>query len=92
MTDTKTKPDGWVTKCYRDFVRLGCWFNVRPEKPKNPEEERECVPVCLVPPALIDELKEYLNEMSGIDFEDGGVARQLLNKLKEIRNEPTTKE
>lgn len=88
MTDTKTKPDGWVHKDWRTFMPecdvLVCrepWgFNV------------ESYPVCLVPPALLDAIDEvqeafekYFDCVEREDKREEEYLKSKLNKLKEVR-------
>ena len=86
MTDTKTKPDGWVWCHYKTYVEKGQSFLICPVQ----ESEFVNIPVCLVSPALLDEIHEYFSKALENDY-DGAVIcgsdkiRRLLNKLKEVR-------
>ena len=94
MTDTKNKPDGecfWHEKLgwfwkgldrYESEGMAGIGYRIRP--------------VCLVPPALLDWCEEvekfFQDELKWGMIEDPESVKKLLDKLKEVRNEPTAKE
>lgn len=83
MTATKTKPDGWVDKEWRDKREeyRDSWeivlFDHEPEF--HPETT---MPICLVPPALLDWVGEVEKELQVQSFD---WCRHLLNKLKEVQ-------
>ena len=102
MTDTKTKPDGWVLQSgtgeilphYFEDTKERCEARASNdfEEYAGEQEPFDCcvIPVCLVPPALLDEIHEYFSKALENDY-DGAVIcgsdkiRRLLNKLKEVR-------
>ena len=87
------KPDGWVVKDYQDYLRLNCQFSFHPQKPKYSGEEVEHVPLCLVPPALLDwveEVEKYLKvtlyncTLNGFEML-ASEEKALFDKLREVR-------
>lgn len=84
MTDTKTKPDGWVWRDWREFFASG----LEQMFISATESQIRDTPVCLVPPALLDwveEVEEKILESLRKDFAWHETAERLLNKLKEVR-------
>jgi len=62
MTDTKTKPDGWVWRDWREFFASG----LEQMFISATESQIRDTPVCLVPPALLDwceEVEAYLSNV-----------------------------
>ena len=94
MIATKTKPDGWVvefpngTKMQNENGEPVLYLQ-ECDAEKDRREQEECfqnggivLPICLVPPALLDWVEEVEKELQVQSFD---WCRHLLNKLREVR-------
>lgn len=89
MTDTKTKPDGWVQEDYREVLSEDDGATVVASYRAASGGE---VPVCLVPPTLLDAIDEveeafqvYFECVEREDKQEEELLKKKLNKLKEVR-------
>lgn len=87
MTDTKTKPDGWVQEDFRYEIEAGDYVCVH-----RASVGYSCKPVCLVPPALLDAIDEveeafqtYFECVEREDKVEEEFLKEKLDKLKEVR-------
>ena len=72
------KPDGWVSKFYKEYISNNSNFTV------GAKREEGSIPVCLVPPALLDEVEEYLLGIHTC-LPGDALTKELLDKLREVR-------
>lgn len=84
MTDTKTKPDGWVRPNWMEELKTLSQVRVK-EHPVG----QLTSPICLVPPDLLDWCEEvekfFQDELKWGMIEDPESVKKLLDKLKEVR-------
>lgn len=77
------KPDGWVQEDYEHEIESGDFVCVH-----KSSIGYACKPICLVPPALLDDIETFLGAIPNNRGETAwveNVAKHLLNKLREVR-------